>query len=255
MEAPPPRPAPPAISIRRAVEEGWAAFTAAPIPFVLFSLVGGSINLLCQLAIGHLDSHRITPYGQPDGTVDLLLVLAWVGWGISNLWLAVGLLHGADTALAHGRPRLSRMLRPDGRAMLRGAGTLGLVLLVLAVIARLGQASAWLLALLQPALAGLPLLAGLAVGIYLATDQVLCLPITVLGEVNPLRAFREGRRAIDPHWLQALGLTLVLALVVLAGFLVLLVGLAVALPVAACIQVASYRQLFVEVPPEARNPT
>ncbi|MFQ6538361.1 hypothetical protein [Aphanothece stagnina] len=237
------------------MEEGWAAFSSAPIPFVAFSGVAGGINLICQLAIGHLSSHRITPFGQPDGTVDLLLLVGWMGWGISNLWLAVGLLHGADTALAHGRPKLSRMLRPDARAMLRGAGTLGLVLLVLAVIARLGQASAWLMALLQPALAGLPLLAGLAVGVYLATDQVLCLPIAVLAEVNPLRAFREGRRAIDPHWLQALGLTLVLALVVLAGFLVLLVGLSVALPVATCIQVASYRQLFVEEGPDTRKLT
>ena len=250
---PPPRPAPPAISIRRAVEDGWAAFAGAPLPFVAFSALGGAVNLACQLAIRSLESQLVNPFGQPDGTAALLLAVAWAGWGISNLWLTVGLLHGGATALARGRPRLSSMVRPDAGAMLRGAGTLGLVLLVLGLITRLAQASAWLMALLQPALAGLPLLAGLAVVVYLATDQVLCLPITVIGEVNPLRAFREGRRAIDPHWLQALGLTLVLLLVVLAGFLVLLLGLVVALPVATCIQVAAYRQLFSEDAAEPRK--
>ena len=146
------------------------------------------------------------------------------------------------------------MLRPDVKAMLRGAGALGLVLLVLGLIFYLSQASAWLMALLQPVLAGLPLVAGMAVLIYLASDQVLCLPITVLGQVNPLEAFREGRRAIDPHWLQALGLTLVLGLVVLAGLLMLLAGLVITLPIAICIQVSAYRQVF-EVTAEAHRLT
>lgn len=234
----------PAIAIRRAVEEGWQAFIRAPVPFVLFTTVLGSVNLLCQLAIRFQQDQLLTPFGQPDAGAQLLLVIAWFCWGLSNLWLAVGLLHGASTALDHGRPRLRRMLRPDGQAMLRGAGTLGLVLLVLGAIARLAQASGWLLALIQPVLSWLPLLAGWAVTVYLATDQLLCLPISVLGQATPLGAFREGRRAIDPHWLQALGLTLVLILVVLAGFLGLLLGLVVALPVATCIQTAAYRQLF-----------
>ncbi|SBO44505.1 hypothetical protein [Cyanobium sp. NIES-981] len=243
---------PPAIAIRRAVEEGWGAFSRAPVPFVAFTLVTGAINLVGQLTIQAQQEQLLTPFGQPDRRAELTLILAWIGWGLSNLWLALGLLQGAHQALGHHRPRLRRMLRPDGRAMLRGGGTLALVLLVLSLIARLAQASAWLIALIQPALAWLPLLAGWAVGIYLVTDQLLCLPISVLGPAAPLRAFRLGRQAIDPHWLQALGLTLVLGLVVLAGFLFLLIGLAITLPVATCIQVAAYRQLFPGPPdPEA----
>jgi uncharacterized membrane protein len=59
-----------------------------------------------------------------------------------------------------------------------------------------------------------------------------------------VEAFRRSRTAIDPHWLQALGLTLLLGLLVLAGFLLLVVGLAAALPLAACTLVAAYRQVF-----------
>jgi hypothetical protein len=237
---------PPAIAIRRAVEEGWTAFRRAPVPFVTFTLLTGCVNLLGQFTIKAQQEQLLTPFGQPDHRAEVTLLLAWIAWWLSNLWLALGLLQGAQQALGRHRPRLRRMLRPDGRAMLRGGGTLALVLLVLGLIARLAQASAWLIALIQPALAWLPLLAGWAVGIYLVTDQLLCLPISVLGPAAPLKAFRLGRQAIDPHWLQALGLTLVLGLVVLAGFLLLLVGLVITLPVATCIQVAAYRQLFPE---------
>ena len=245
---------PPAISIRRAVEEGWSAFCSAPAPLLTFSALGGVGNLFCQLSIRHFDAIRLTPFGQPDRTIEVLLAGTWLSWWVINIWITVGLLQGANRALSQGRPRLRQMLRPDVKAMLRGAGALGLVLLVLGLIFYLSQASAWLMALLQPVLAGLPLVAGMAVLIYLASDQVLCLPITVLGQVNPLEAFREGRRAIDPHWLQALGLTLVLGLVVLAGLLMLLAGLVITLPIAICIQVSAYRQVF-EVTAEAHRLT
>jgi uncharacterized membrane protein len=118
------------------------------------------------------------------------------------------------------------------------------VLLLLTLILWLAEASSWLLALLQPMLADLPRIAGLAAGVYLVTDQVLSLPIAVLGKLKPLEAVRQGRAAIDPHWLQALGLVLVLALLVLAGFLLLVVGLVATLPLATCTLVAAYRQLF-----------
>ena len=79
--------------------------------------------------------------------------------------------------------------------------------------------------------------------IYGVVDQVLLLPIAVLGDQAGLSAFRSGRRATDPHWLQALGLLLVVGLILLAGFL-LLVALVAALPWALCTLTAAYRQLF-----------
>jgi hypothetical protein len=242
-------PLPPPIAIRSALEEGWAGFRQGCVPLVLFTLVVGSLNVLCQLAIRFSDERIVNVYGQTDQLARVGFLLAWLAYVFTNLWLAVGLLQGANTALERQQPRLLNLLRLDGRALLRAGATAALVLLVLAVIFRLAQASAWLLALLQPLLIALPLLAGAAAVVYVVTDQLLSLPLSVLGGHGPMEAFRRGRAAIDPHWLQALGLTLLLGLVMLSGFLLLLVGLAASLPLAACILVAAYRQLFPPGPP------
>jgi hypothetical protein len=244
----------PAIAIRQALEQGWAGFCTAPWPLVLFTGLVGSLNLLCQLGIRWSEDLLLDPFGQTDPIAVTILLLAWSGYGISVLWLWVGLLRGADLALSGQRPGLGLMLRADPASLLRAGGTLGLVLLVLALVMRLAHASTWLLALLQPALVSLPVLAGVAAWVYLLTDQILSLPISVLGQVNPLEAFRRGRAVIDPHWLQALGLCLLLGLLVLAGFLLLLVGLVAALPLASCTLVAAYRQLFSPGPLPQRPP-
>lgn len=236
----------PAIAIRRALEQGWAGFARAPGTLMLFTLLLGSLNLLCQLLI----RWSATPAPQAwsgGGAIALALalqLLGWLGYLVTNLWLLVGLLQGAEQALRGRRPRLRLLLRPAAPTLLRAAGAVGLVVLLLALILWLAQVSGWLLILLQPGLEALPRLAGLAASVYLITDQVLSLPLTVLGGNNPLRALRLGRAAIDPHWLQALGLSLLLGLLVLAGFLLLLVGLSATLPLAACTLVAAYRQLF-----------
>ncbi len=234
----------PPIAIRRALAEGWTAFRAAAWPLVLFTALLGSLNLLCQLAIRWSGDLLLNPFGQPDPLAMALQLIAWLGYLVSNLWLLVGLLRGADGALQGERPGLIQLLAITPNDLLRAGGTLGLVFLVLALVLRLAQASAWMLALLQPLLVSLPLLAGLAAAVYLATDQLFSLPISVLTPMSPVQAFRSSRAAIDPHWIQALGLTLLLGLLVLAGFLLLVVGLAGALPLATCTLVAAYRQVF-----------
>jgi len=237
----------PPIAIRRALEEGWSAFRRAPLVLMLFTLLLGSLNLLCQLLIRSCaEALAAEPLALvlPAALVQAGQLLGWLGYGITNLWLLVGLLQGAGQLLAGQPLRLRRLLRLPWASLARAAGTLALVLLLLALINRLAQASGWLMALLQPVLAPLPGWAGVAASVYLITDQVLSLPIAVLGELDPLTAVRRGRAAIDPHWLQALGLTLLLGLLVLAGFLLLVVGLAATLPLAACTLVAAYQQLF-----------
>ncbi|MCP9928963.1 hypothetical protein [Cyanobium sp. CH-040] len=236
---------PPPIAIRRALEQGWQAFRQAPGTLILFTLLMGGLIIVFQLTIRFSTANIVNDYGQTDPLAWAVSRLAVVAWILGFLWLVVGLLRGADAVLQNTRPRLRDLLRLEGRALLRTGGTLALELLVLGVIVRLAQASAWLLALLEPPLMALPLLAGIAAVVYVLTDQILSLPLCVLGGRGPLEAFRRGRTAIDPHWLQALGLTLLLGLVVLSGFLLPLVGLAASLPLAACIQVAAYRQLFV----------
>jgi hypothetical protein len=237
-------PTPPPIAIRRALGEGWEGFRRGGSTLIPFTLLVGGLNVLCQLAIRVSGERVVNIYGQIDPLARAGLLVAWLAYLLSTLWLVVGLLRGADAALDRRRPRLRDLLRPGWRSLIGAGGTLALVLLVLAVIFRLAQASAWLLALLQPLLVALPLLAGVAAVVYVVTDQLLSLPLNVLGGHGPLEAFRRGRAAIDPHWLQALGLTLLLALVLLSGFLLLVVGLAASLPVTACVLVAAYRQLF-----------
>jgi hypothetical protein len=245
----------PPIAIRRALEEGWAAFRDAALPMSLFTVLVGGLNLLCQLAIRWSGELLLDPFGKPDPVALVLQLVAWLGYLVSNLWLLVGLLRGADGALGGERPRLIQLLTSKPGDLLRAGGTVALVLLVLALVLRLAQASAWMLALLQPLLVGLPLVAGLAAVVYLATDQLFSLPISVLVPMGPVQAFRRSRAAIDPHWIQALGLTLLLGLLVLAGFLLLVVGLAGALPLAACTLVAAYRQVFgVRTVQPSRNP-
>lgn len=238
------RTSPPPIAIRRALDDGWHGFQQTPLPLVLFTLVVGGVLVCCQLTIRISSERIVNIYGQTDPVAAATSVAAMVGWGLSLLWLVVGLLRGADSALSRTRPRLRDLLRPELRPMLRAGATLAVVLLVLGAIVRLAQASAWLLALLEPLLVAMPVLAGAAAVLYVLTDQLLSLPLSVLGGHGPLEAFRRGRAAIDPHWLQALGLTLLLWLVVLAGFLLLGLGLVATLPLAACVQVAAYRQLF-----------
>ena len=247
----PPGSSPP-IAIRRALEEGWQGFRRAPVVLMLFSLLVGGLNLLCQVLIRWSGELLVDPFGEPDPLALVLLLLAWLGYGVSNLWLMVGLLQGAELCLSGQAPSLPRLLRPGLTPLLRAGGTVALVMVLLAVISRLALASAWLMALIQPLLAWLPLLAGLVAVIYLLVDQILSLPISVLGGLNPLAAFRRGRVAIDPHWIQALGLTLLLGLLVLAGLLLLVLGLIASLPLAACTLVAAYRQLFPLAVPQAQ---
>jgi hypothetical protein len=232
------------LAIRSAVERGWAAFGRCPWVLMGFTLIGGGLNLLSQLLYRHESGLVISLLGRPDPLSMALAGFAWILYVITGLWLVVGLMRGALLALNQQRPRLGDLLRVDGRAMLRCSGMVVLSLTVLALIVRLAQASSWLLTLIQPVLAPLPLLAGLAAAIYFSADQILSLPLTLIGGLNPVAAFRCSRAATDPHWLQALGLALVLLGMVLAGFLVLLVGLVLTLPLAACTLTAAYQQLF-----------
>ena len=232
------------IAIRQALERGWSTFASCPWVLMGFTLVGGGVNLLSQVVYRYESDRFIGLFGRVDGLAIALAGAAWLAYALSSLWLVVGLMRGAQMALGRQSPRFSDLVRLDGRAMARCFGTLVLILALNALIVRLAQASAFLLTLIQPWLAPLPLVAGVAVAVYLAADQILCLPLTLMGQLTPLGAFRSGRAAVDPHWLHALGLTLVVILILLAGFLVLLVGLVAALPITIYTLAAAYEQLF-----------
>lgn len=232
------------IAIRQALEEGWRGFRRHTGVLIGFTLIMGSLNLLSWLV--YRSSGGLLERGllQTSLAELSLACAALVCYLITGFWLLVGLLRGAERALDHQAASLRQLLRFDGASMARLAWSVLLLLLLLALTLQAGEVSSWLLALLLPRLTPLPVWAAWAVVIYGVVDQVLLLPIAVLGEQAGLSAFRSGRRATDPHWLQALGLVFVVCLVLLAGFL-LLVGLAAALPWAVCTLTAAYRQLFV----------
>lgn len=232
------------IAIRQAVDAGWHAYRRHPLLFSGFSLLSGGLNLLAQLVFRWAWAGAFSAAGDAQPLAIAGAGVALANYILTGLWLLVGLLRGAEQTIGGDTPRAATLLRPDWPAMVRASGTLALLAVALWGVRELADATASLLVLIQPLLASLPLVARLAVLVYLAADQVLCLPIAVLGRASPLQAVQSGRAAIDPHWLQALGLALVVGLILLAGVLLLLLGLVVALPVALCTVTAAYRQLF-----------
>ena len=232
------------IAIRAAVDQGWRAYRRNAWTLSVFTLLAGGLILLVHLAFRQTASGLVNHAGDPVAAAILGAFVALLTWWASVLWLVVGLLRGASSALDGEPVTLRLLLKPDWQAMGRSLGTLALIALLIKAVLELADATGALLTLLQPALAPVALVAGLAVLIYLAADQVLCLPITVLGRAMPLAAVQSGRRATDPHWLQALGLLLVVSLMLLAGVLLLLAGLVVTLPLALCTLTAAYSQLF-----------
>lgn len=232
------------IAIRQALEEGWHGFSRHAGVLLGFTALLGGLNLLSWLA--YRSSGGLLERGLPQATASALLLAAaaLLAFFVTGFWLLVGLLKGAERALDGQRPCLKTLLRCDAPAMARVAWSLLLLLLLLALTLQAGEASSWVLTLVLPRLSALPLWAAWAVVVYGVVDQVLLLPIAVLGNQAGLSAFRSGRRATDPHWLQALGLLLVVCLILLAGFLLLL-ALVAALPWALCTLTAAYRQLFM----------
>jgi len=232
------------IAIRRALEEGWQAFCRHAAVLTGFTVLVGGLHVLAWVA--YRGSGGLLEGGQPQPAPEQLgLAIAALGvYLFSGCWLVVGLVQGAELALEGGHPKLGPLLRLDGLALARLAWTSLFLLLLLALVLQVGEVSSWLLTWLIPGLAPLPTWAARALIVYAVADQVLVVPITVLGQQAGLAAFRSGRRATDPHWLYALGLTAVVALILLAGFL-LLIGLVAALPIAFCTLTAAYRQLFV----------
>ena len=220
------------IAIRQAIETGWRGFRHHASVLVGFTVLLGGLNLTSWLV--YRSSGGLLDGGVPQASILQLseALAALLAYLLSGAWLLVGLIRGADRALEGHAPSLGELLRFDALAVARLAWSLLVLLLLLALVQQSGEVSAALLALLLPRLAELPPWAARAVVVY------------VLGNQSGLAAFRSGRRATDPHWLQALGLLLVVALMLLGGF-VLLVAMAAALPWALCTLTAAYRQLFV----------
>jgi hypothetical protein len=230
------------LQIDQAVRDGWAAFCRAPWPFVLFTLISGGLALAFQ-ALANLDA--LPEANRPaTGLIVVATLVGTVGNLLVTLWGTVGMIRGAWTALAGGRPTLGAFCRWDGGAA--GRLLLRQLLFALLIFAILLPAALLIFGFsqLQPVLAALPALVALIVLFYLAVGQTFLPWIALLGGEGPMATLQRGRQVVDQQWWMVLLLVIVQSAIVLAGALLCGVGLLAAAPVSVCVATAAYRQLF-----------
>jgi hypothetical protein len=230
------------LQIDQAVQDGWAAFCRAPWPFVLFTLLSGALALAFQ-TLANLAA--LPEANQPPAVVIVLATLVGsLGYLLVNLWGLVGLIRGAWTALAGGRPTLGTFCRWDSRAA--GRLLLRQLLFALLIFAILLPAALLMFGFsqLQPVLAALPVLVAVIVLFYLAVGQTFLPWLALLGGQGPMASLQRGRQVVDQQWWMVLLLVIVQSAIVLAGVLLCGVGVLAAAPVSVCVATAAYRQLF-----------
>ncbi|MFZ4804853.1 MAG: hypothetical protein ACOYLI_09365 [Synechococcus lacustris] len=205
-----------------ALREGWRAFCLAPWPFVGFTLLLNALVVVSSLlpVVGTLVSLVIT------------------------FWGAVGLYRGAWSALEGRRPDWRCFSRWDGAAVTRiflaGLLIAALCLLVLLPTLLLGFGLWWI----KEALVLLPALVAVLGLVLLSCSQQFLQPVLLFQETDPFVAMGRSHRVLIGQWQGLLELITLLFLLGLAGLLALGVGVFVAQPLVACVQIAAFRQLF-----------
>ena len=227
------------LHVLRAVEDGWDAFTRAPWPFVLFTLLVGALSLVFQ-AIGNVAGATNETIG---GTVALTIV-AVIGSWIVSLWGVTGMIRGSWIALDGRKPSFSDFSRWDGAA----AGRLFLrwiaLFIVLLAIVLICLLVGFGLAQLNQVLIWIPAVVALILFIYLTVNQKFLPYVALLEQRGPFESVQRGRDAVDPSWWWVVLLLIVETIILVIGVLLCGVGLLEAAPVVACITTAAYRQLF-----------
>ena len=229
------------LKVVEAVKEGWQAFGRAPWVFIGFTLLAGVLSSVCSLIQGQVDPEA----ADPITAFELVrIVLGSILSVLVSLWSTTGLVRGAWSALAGGKPGLGTFIRWDGQAswrLFRNGLVLGILFgAVLVVAALVGVAAAKL----NQVLAVLPFLVAFAVLIYLAVNQKFMAQIALLQGRGPIDSITRGRTLLDPQWGSVLLLMLLEFAILLAGLLACFVGLLVAAPVVLCTSTAAYRQVF-----------
>lgn len=229
------------LQVIEAVKQGWQAFARAPWVFIGFTLLAGVLSSVCSLIQGRVDADEFTLV---TGVQLIRLVVGSILSVLVSLWSTTGLVRGAWSALAGGKPALGTFTRWDGRAswrLFRNGLVLGILIAAILVVAALVGVAA---AQLNQVLAVLPFLAAFTVVIYLAVNQKFMAQIALLEGAGPIESIARGRTLLDPQWGSVLLLALVEFGIALLGLLACFVGLLVAVPVILCTSTAAYRQVF-----------
>ncbi len=227
------------LKVMEAVQQGWQGFTRAPWLFIGFTLLVGLLNLICSVIQGQVEEDTVL-----TGAQAVRLLIGTLLTIVLSLWSTTGMVRGAWTALAGGRPTLATFTRWDGQAAWRlfrntiVVGALLAVILLAALLLGIGVAQ------VVRVLAVLPVLVAFGVVLYLAVSQKFLAQIALLEGRGPLESITRGRRLIDPQWGSVLLLGVIEFLVLLVGLLACVVGLFAAAPVVMCISTAAYRQIF-----------
>jgi len=230
------------LHVLKAVEDGWNAFTKAPWPFVLYTLLLGVLSLIFQ-AIGNASS-----LGGNDNPIGvggvILMIVAIVGSWIVSLWGITGMVRGSWIALDGNKPAFADFTRWDGAA----AGRLFVRWIALSIaflaIALICGLVGFGLAQLNQVLLWIPAVVAMVLFIYLSVNQKFLPYVALLEQRGPFETVQRGRDVVDPSWWWVVLLLIVDAVIIAIGALLCGVGLLVAAPVVACITTAAYRQLF-----------
>ena len=81
-------------------------------------------------------------------------------------------------------------------------------------------------------------------GIYLAVGYVFVPPLVIDKKMEFWPAMEVSRQVVQRHWWSMFGLLIVLALLVIAGFIACIVGAIIAIPIATAALMYTYEDLF-----------
>jgi hypothetical protein len=250
------------LDLGAALRDGWGAFQRAPWTFTGFTLLVAALTL----GLDAVDTAFTPDPGDLPTFPSPVPLLCRLASAVVSLWAGVGVVRGSWIALEGGRPRFVDLVRWDGSAIKRvllASLLLGLIITLIALpLFFLMAVGVFQMLTLDFPSTGLPILRGfnpspaaillclvalltlLVVITYAQVNQHFLVQLASLRGTGAVRTLAEGRAVVDRQWWPVLGLVMLESLLLLAGFLALLVGLVVALPVTICISTAAYRQLF-----------
>jgi len=196
------------LNLNVAIERGWRAFCASPWPFVGFTVIAMAMPV------------------------------------VGNLWLITGLTRGAWMAVHGKKPTLGDLLQVDLNSWWRLFAAMFVINLVFFMIAMSAGIAAAAVASIVPWLSILVLIVALVLGASFGINQSLLPYFTTLHQLGPINAIQAGQKNIQAVRWNAFLLIVLESLMLIAGILLLFVGLFAALPVIFCVSAAAFQQIM-----------